>query len=116
MISAMGKLQPFVAESEIRLGVDLNFARRRSPPRGGQMGGQIRAGFFAQKSHLRVATLQQRPLRPIANHNLGSSQAQGEKRLEVFYDRDTADSHEDRSGQIELGRLVGAKEAGVDAS
>ena len=78
------------------------------------MRGQILPGFFAEEFRSGIAMLQHRLLRTVADHDLGAGQIQRQKRLEIFFDRDTADRHEDGSRQSKFGSVAGPEQVGVD--
>ena len=77
---------------------------------------KIPAILFPKKHSARIFLLQHRPLRPIADHNLGARQVQRKKRLEILLNSHAAHGHEDRARQIEFGRFARPEQIRIDAA
>ena len=91
-------------------------AREHEHVGGRQMRGQFRALLLAEEFCLRIAPLEFRALRAVADHDLGARQVERQERFEILLDRDAAHGHEDRPRQIQRRRIVGMKQIGVDAA
>ncbi len=89
-------------------------AREHEHVGGRHMGRKVATGLFPQEFDRGITAGKLGPLRSIPDHDLGAGQLQREKCLEIFFHRDAADIHEDRSRQIELGHVVGGEEVGID--
>ncbi len=91
-------------------------AREHEDVGGGEMRGQILPLLLAEENRVGIFLFQCRPLRAVADHDLGARQVERQEGVEVLLHRDAAHGHEDRPRQIELRRLVGIEQLGVDAA
>src|SRR4029077_5945120 len=75
----------------------------------------ILAMLIANEMHARMAALQRRQLRPVADHEFRSRQRQLEEGLDILFDRYPADIKGDGARGIEEGFVAGPEELGIDA-
>ena len=101
---------------------ELNHAKRVGEAREhehvgrGEMRGEVLPGLLAEEDGIRIFAFELGLLRSIADHDLGARQIQRQERFEILLHRDAAHGHEDRSRQIELSRMIGIEQFGIDAA